>query len=177
MQVRLLPAHCVRAYVGRNKIDATDVAAMLEAARASDMRPVRVESVEQPALQGLTAFFAVDEQAHLMHQRLAGLLPGVRYFRCRVFGCSRLAIAIVAETLGDVTHFTDARHFANWFGLKPNEYSSESSRYLGHISKKGDRYLRMLLTHGARRVLRAEQATQSAGKQVQGATGARTQQP
>jgi len=39
---------------------------------------------------------------------------------------------------------------------------------LGRISKKGDRYLRMLLTHGARSVLRAAQVAQSAGKQVQG---------
>ena len=67
-----------------------------------------------------------------------------------------------------MTHFTDARHFASWFGLTPREYSSGSSRYLGRISKKGDRYLRMLLTHGARSVLRAAQVAQGAGKQVQG---------
>lgn len=51
--VRLLPAQYVRAYVRRNKTDATDAAALLEAARASDIRPVRVKSVEQQALQGL----------------------------------------------------------------------------------------------------------------------------
>jgi transposase len=41
-----------------------------------------------------------------------------------------------------VSRIQDARHFASWFGLTPNEYSSGSSRYLGHISKRGDRYLR-----------------------------------
>ena len=51
--VRLLPAPYVRAYVRRNKTDATDAAALLEAARAADIRPVRVKSVEQQALQGL----------------------------------------------------------------------------------------------------------------------------
>ena len=51
--VRLLPAQYVRAYVRRNKTDATDAAALLEAARAADIRPVRVKSVEQQALQGL----------------------------------------------------------------------------------------------------------------------------
>ncbi|WP_462391302.1 transposase, partial [Acidovorax sp. Q11] len=65
------------------------------------------------------------------------------------------ATALVAATSGDVTHFQDARHFSSWFGLTPREYSSGGSRYLGRISKKGDRYLRMLLTHGARSVLRA----------------------
>ncbi|HEY9094520.1 MAG TPA: transposase, partial [Hydrogenophaga sp.] len=53
IEVRLLPAQYVRAYVRRNKTDATDAAALLEAARASDMCPVRVKSVEQQALQGL----------------------------------------------------------------------------------------------------------------------------
>ena len=37
----------------------------------------------------------------------------------------------------------------------PKEHSSGSSRHLGRISKRGDRYLRMLLTHGARSVLQA----------------------
>src|SRR5256885_7426242 len=53
IEVKLLPAQYVRAYVKRNKTDAADAAALLEAARASDIRPVRVKSVEQQALQGL----------------------------------------------------------------------------------------------------------------------------
>ena len=65
------------------------------------------------------------------------------------------ATAMVAATSGEVGHFKDARHFASWFGLTPKEHSSGSTRHLGRISKRGDRYLRMLLTHGARSVLRA----------------------
>ncbi len=54
IEVKLLPAQYVRAYVRRNKTDAADASALLEAApRAWDMRPVRVKSVEQQALQGL----------------------------------------------------------------------------------------------------------------------------
>ncbi len=53
IEVRLLPAAYVRAYVRRNKTDAADAQALLEAARASDLVPVRVKSVEQQALQGL----------------------------------------------------------------------------------------------------------------------------
>ena len=53
IEVKLLPAQYVRAYVKRNKTDAADAAALLEAARASDLRPVRVKSVEQQALQGM----------------------------------------------------------------------------------------------------------------------------
>lgn len=42
IDVRLLPAQYARACAKRNKTDATAAAALLEAARASDMRPVRV---------------------------------------------------------------------------------------------------------------------------------------
>jgi transposase len=53
IEVRLLPAQYVRAYVKRNKTDAADAVALLEACRASDIRPVAVKSVEQQALQAL----------------------------------------------------------------------------------------------------------------------------
>jgi transposase len=65
-----------------------------------------------------------------------------------------------------VSHFRNARHFASWFGLTPKEYSSGSTWHLGRISKRGDRYLRMLLTHGARSVLRAASVAAQAGRTV-----------
>ena len=46
IEVRLLPAAYVRAYVKRNKTDAADACALLEAARCADITPVRVKSVE-----------------------------------------------------------------------------------------------------------------------------------
>ncbi|MCO5125088.1 MAG: hypothetical protein M9915_15260 [Rhizobacter sp.] len=48
IEITLLPARYVRAYVRRNK---TDAAALLEAARCAELHPVRVESIEQQALQ------------------------------------------------------------------------------------------------------------------------------
>lgn len=51
--VTLLPPLYVRAYVRRNKTDRADATALLEAARASDIVPVQVKSIEQQALQGL----------------------------------------------------------------------------------------------------------------------------
>jgi transposase len=53
IEVKLLPPKYVRAYVKRNKTDAADAAALLEAARCADIVPVRVKSVEQQALQSL----------------------------------------------------------------------------------------------------------------------------
>jgi transposase len=60
--------------------------------------------------------------------------------------------------IGSVPHihaFTRGRQFASWLGLTPRESSSGRRRTLGGISKRGDRYLRSLLAHGARSVLRA----------------------
>ena len=74
------------------------------------------------------------------------------------------ATAMVAATGGTVAHFKSARHFSAWFGLTPKESSSGATRRLGRISKRGDRYLRMLLTHGARSVLRAASVAQRAGR-------------
>src|SRR2546430_14209743 len=53
IEVRLLPAQYVRAYVKRNKTDAADCLALLEAARAQDIKPVAVKSGEQHALHAL----------------------------------------------------------------------------------------------------------------------------
>ena len=52
-EVVLLPAQYARAYVRRNKTDAADAAALIEAARCPDIRPVPVKSVDQQALQQL----------------------------------------------------------------------------------------------------------------------------
>jgi transposase len=51
--VVLLPAQYARAYVRRNKTDAADAAALIEASRCPDIRPVPIKSVDQQALQQL----------------------------------------------------------------------------------------------------------------------------
>ncbi|MEW5881284.1 MAG: IS110 family transposase [Pseudomonadota bacterium] len=226
----LLPARYVRADVKRNKTDAADAAALLEASRASDIVPVRVKSVEQQALQALHRTrslwmgtrssrinalrcfcreFGLDirqgsrigiEQIgrvladprtaipELLRSTMQELLEEIRLLQARIgqlerelaqlarqsAACTRLltvpgiglltATAMVAATGGTVQHFRDARHFASWFGLTPKEPSSGSTRRIGRISKWGDRYLRMLLTHGARSVLRAATVADRAGR-------------
>lgn len=53
LSVRLLPPTHVRPYCFRNKTDAADCAALLEASRNPRIREVRVKSIEQQALQAL----------------------------------------------------------------------------------------------------------------------------
>jgi len=62
------------------------------------------------------------------------------------------ATALVA-LVGNIRRFPSGRHFASFLGFTPKEESSGPHRRLGAISRQGDVYLRMLLTHGARSFL------------------------
>ena len=56
--------------------------------------------------------------------------------------------------IGDGSQFKRGRDFAAWLGLTPKQHSSGGKERLLGISKRGDSYLRTLLIHGARSVLR-----------------------
>lgn len=68
-------------------------------------------------------------------------------------GVGLLTATAIAGFVADLTRFPTGRHFASYLGLTPREHSSGNIRRLGAISKRGDAYLRTLLTHGARSVL------------------------
>jgi transposase len=70
-------------------------------------------------------------------------------------GIGLLTSTALVGTVGHIHAFRRARQFASWLGLTPREHSSGARRRLGGISKRGDVYLRCLLTHGARAVLHA----------------------
>lgn len=64
-----------------------------------------------------------------------------------------IASAIVA-TVGNAREFKNGRQLAAWLGLVPKQHSSGGKQVLLGISKRGDTYLRTLLIHGARAVIR-----------------------
>jgi len=55
--------------------------------------------------------------------------------------------------VGNAQEFTSERQLSAWLGLVPRQYSSGNRNLLLGISKRGDRYLRTLLVHGARAAL------------------------
>jgi transposase len=85
---------------------------------------------------------------------LADADPVVRRLR-EIPGIGLLTATALIGIVGSIHAFGRARQFASWLGLTPREYSSGAHRRLGGISKRGDVYLRCLLTHGARAVLHA----------------------
>ena len=77
--------------------------------------------------------------------------PAQRLMKIRGIGATT-ALALVA-TVGNAHEFKNGRQFAAWIGLVPGQYSTGGRTRLGHISKRGDAYLRNLLVQGARSVL------------------------
>ena len=82
-------------------------------------------------------------RASELSQRL-GEIPGVGPL---------IATALVAS-IPDPHVFKSGRDLAAWIGLVPKQSSTGGKERLGHISKAGNRYLRMLLVAGALSVIR-----------------------
>jgi len=68
-------------------------------------------------------------------------------------GIGSLTASALVATVGNGHDFKNGRQFAAWLGLVPRQYSTGGKTRLGHITKRGDPYLRTLLVMGARSVL------------------------
>ena len=68
-------------------------------------------------------------------------------------GIGPITASALVATVGNGHDFKNGRQFAAWLGLVPRQYSSGGKTRLGHITKRGDPYLRTLLVMGARAVL------------------------
>jgi transposase len=69
-------------------------------------------------------------------------------------GIGPLTASALVASIRNVKAFKDGRQLAAWIGLVPRQDSSGGKTKLLGISKRGDAYLRTLLIHGARAVLR-----------------------
>ena len=69
-------------------------------------------------------------------------------------GIGPLTATALVASVGDATVFKNGRQFAAWLGLTPREHSSGGKYKRFGISKRGDSYLRKLLVHGARSMMR-----------------------
>jgi transposase len=135
--------------------------------RASQVRH-KLPFVLEDAENGLTItarewLQALAEELQVLDQRLAATDHRIEQVFEADEACQRLAqlggigpltaTALVAA-VGDATGFKNGRQFAAWLGLVPRQHSTGGKTTLLGITKGGNRYLRMLLIHGARAVLR-----------------------
>lgn len=69
-------------------------------------------------------------------------------------GLGPITASAIVATVGDAREFKNGRQLAAWMGLVPRQHSSGGKQTLLGISKRGDTYLRTLMIHGARAVIR-----------------------
>ena len=72
----------------------------------------------------------------------------------KIEGIGPLTASAVIATIGDASLFKNGREVAAWLGLVPKQHSSGNTTRLSGISKRGDKYVRTLLIHGARAALK-----------------------
>ena len=87
--------------------------------------------------------WATQDQAAKRLQQIPGIGP--------------ITASALAASVGDARQFEDGRQMAAWMGLVPRQHSSGGKSVLLGITKRGDKYLRTLLIHGARAALKAYQ--------------------
>lgn len=103
------------------------------------------------------------QHLHAIEERIQLIEASIRSFMKKSTLCKKIAevpgigpitATAVVAAIGDARQFRNGRHLAAWLGLVPRQYSSDGKPRLQGISRRGDTYLRTLLIHGARAVLR-----------------------
>jgi transposase len=119
-----------------------------------------VPDLMRPMLAGLMEHLhALTHRAKAMEVQILALNAGNELVQrlLSIPGIGPITASVLVAMIGDGRHFHNARQVAAWLGLVPRQHSSGGKEVLLGISKRGDRYLRMLLIHGARAVVRVQQ--------------------
>ena len=97
----------------------------------------------------------LDERIRMIDRQLQTLGMGQEPCRrlMQIEGIGPVIATAMIAAVTDPTTFKNGRQLAAWLGLVPRQYSSGHTQRLLGISKRGDRYLRTLLIHGARSVV------------------------
>jgi len=178
--VKLMAPQFVKPYVKANKTDAADAEAICEAVTRPSMRFVPIKNGDQQAvlslhrvrqgfvkartaqanqIRGLLAEYGITLPQGISH--VANRLPEiVEDAENDLPGIGPLTASALSASIGDAKCFNNGRELAAWLGLVPRQHSSGGKSILLGISKRGDAYLRTLMIHGARSVIRvAERKT------------------
>ena len=134
-RVKLIAPQFVKPYVKTNKTEANDAEAICEAMSRPSMRFVGVKTVEQQDLQAVPRV-----RSSLIRERTAkaNQMRGPAYEHGLVAPRELISLRRAVP-----------------LGLTPRQHSSGGKERVLGISKRGDKYVRTLLIHGARSALRA----------------------
>jgi transposase len=132
--------------------------------RASELRRGLGECLERLPTRVAAALRDLLAHVHTLDERIAAYdrelkeharsEPNARRIQ-PLSGIGPITASALVASVGNAQEFHNGRQFAAWLGLTPRQYSSGGKIRLGHITRRGDPYLRTLLIMGARAVLQA----------------------
>ena len=120
------------------------------------------DSVDKLSIKSQIIFARLYEQYKIYNEQVLSYDKEIAYEsiqdpQCReimkIEGIGPLTASAIIATIGDAKYFTNGRAVSAWLGLVPKQHSSGNTVRLSGISKRGDRYVRTLLIHGARAVV------------------------
>lgn len=128
-----------------------------------------LQAISDPDYRSLTPLFKTqvnqvsDEYYQLTDNigKIDTLLAGVAKHNslCRILmsipGIGVINATALYSAIGNGNQFRNARELAVWLGLTPRQSGSGDKQNSGGITKRGNRYLRKQLVHGARSALLA----------------------
>ena len=121
---------------------------------SDSQQPIPVE-LHAPLLSFAAEIRALEKNVQEIDRQLAALArrsaDASRFLT--IPGIGLLGATALVGFLGRLNRFRSGRRFSSSLGIVPREHSSGARRHLGSITKRGDRYLRTLLIHGARSAL------------------------
>jgi transposase len=121
-------------------------------AAIDEQLPATMRTLLEGQLQTLKQ---IDQRIEELERQIAVLqkqLAGARTLD-QVPGIGVLGSTALAATLGDAQAWRSGREFSASLGLVPAHVGTGGKVRIGHLSKRGDPYLRTLLIHGARAVI------------------------
>lgn len=158
MLINAVRSHCSEfgliANQGISRVN--DLIAIIE-----DPDDTRMSSIARVALGALiTQLYAIKTEIAGLEKKLAAWHRSQRACQhlATIPGVGLITATALVATVGDGSQFKSGRQMAAWLGLVPRQHSSGGKDRLGRISKRGDGYLRRLLVHGSRAVLRWHRA-------------------
>jgi transposase len=98
------------------------------------------------AIDARIASCDAEVEGHARHDESAKRLQAIT-------GIGAVTASALVSTVANARDFRNGRQLAAWLGLVPSQSSSGGKARLGRITKRGDTYVRGLLTQGARSTL------------------------
>jgi transposase len=137
------------------------------APRGHDAFTRLLHTVIDPEYDGLSALikdelFALTEEYRYQGVRISQITQTLTEIAqdnplCRILlsipGIGPINATAIYSAIGNGSQFNSGREFAVWLGLTPKQSSSGDTFKSGGITKRGNRYLRKQLVHGARAVI------------------------